>query len=563
MKSRNGKQIRDRFINVLDPDVKKGKFSYKEDKRIKELYLKYGPRWATIARGLPNRTPDMIKNRFHSSIKKYLHQRNFLTRADNKSKNEQSSKKTSELEISDSNKNISNSSSNGNYSNSKSLLDKRFSNNFSNYSGPIQESNFNQSIFDNKYNQLQLSSDFDNRVNYGFNLSSSQNKENKDSIVQSQEFRNHQIEKNFNFAKNVNSKNEFINNDMIFNKIVSKIKSSENNEDVNRTESNSDFSEGHKTYSNLPLRDANNARVNENIGNLFEYPDEHIHNANFVSSNTNDNANICNNIYENSNNIRGYNSNYQQNCNLINNENVISLKNNADFINKTINDKNQNNMMINNNNNNNNGINKLDSQYTHNKIKINEKAKSNLNIGNQMILIDSKLMKMQKIENLNRNNCFNNNNFLKNAREFKIEKTNKISDYNYISKNNTNEILKAQVNYDVMNNKIQNINYNITSNNDYEIKSQINKPNQINFNENSRSTNQVTYPNASSNSSNIHSTEENKNSSPENLKRINSHPYFLNTFEENYQMNFHNYPDSPFRMKSPKYFDFEDFFNNN
>ena len=76
MRSRNGKQIRDRFINVLDPLVKKEKFSYREDKKIKELYIKFGPKWATIAKALPNRTPDMIKNRFHSSIKKYLHKKN-------------------------------------------------------------------------------------------------------------------------------------------------------------------------------------------------------------------------------------------------------------------------------------------------------------------------------------------------------------------------------------------------------------------------------------------------------------------------------------------------------
>ena len=86
IKSRNGKQIRDRFINVLDPEVKKGKFSYKEDKKIRELYLQHGPKWATISRGLPSRTPDMIKNRFHSSIKKNLFDPNYFTKFENKKK---------------------------------------------------------------------------------------------------------------------------------------------------------------------------------------------------------------------------------------------------------------------------------------------------------------------------------------------------------------------------------------------------------------------------------------------------------------------------------------------
>lgn len=68
--TRNGKQIRDRFINVLDPQIKKGKFTEEEDNALVRFYVYYGPKWATIAKHFPNRTADMIKNRFHSSIKK-------------------------------------------------------------------------------------------------------------------------------------------------------------------------------------------------------------------------------------------------------------------------------------------------------------------------------------------------------------------------------------------------------------------------------------------------------------------------------------------------------------
>jgi len=70
--TRNGKQIRDRFINVLDPEIRKGKFTDEEDQRLVDLYRNLGPKWATIAKYYPNRTADMIKNRFHSSIKKRL-----------------------------------------------------------------------------------------------------------------------------------------------------------------------------------------------------------------------------------------------------------------------------------------------------------------------------------------------------------------------------------------------------------------------------------------------------------------------------------------------------------
>jgi len=76
MSTRNGKQIRDRFINVLDPAIKKGKFSEAEDKKLIELFYKYGSRWSTISKFFPDRTADMIKNRFHSSIKRVLNRSN-------------------------------------------------------------------------------------------------------------------------------------------------------------------------------------------------------------------------------------------------------------------------------------------------------------------------------------------------------------------------------------------------------------------------------------------------------------------------------------------------------
>jgi len=68
--TRNGKQIRDRFLNVLDPDMKKGKFTEEEDRKLLILFKQFGPKWATISKYYSNRTADMIKNRFHSSIKK-------------------------------------------------------------------------------------------------------------------------------------------------------------------------------------------------------------------------------------------------------------------------------------------------------------------------------------------------------------------------------------------------------------------------------------------------------------------------------------------------------------
>jgi len=70
MGTRNGKQIRDRYLNVLDPSANKGKFSEEEDLRLVELFKRYGHRWALISKQFRNRTPDMLKNRFYSTIKR-------------------------------------------------------------------------------------------------------------------------------------------------------------------------------------------------------------------------------------------------------------------------------------------------------------------------------------------------------------------------------------------------------------------------------------------------------------------------------------------------------------
>lgn len=69
-KTRNGKQIRDRYLNVLDPKINKKKFTEEEDLAILTRYLSNGPKWKDISNFLTFRTADLVKNRFYSSIKK-------------------------------------------------------------------------------------------------------------------------------------------------------------------------------------------------------------------------------------------------------------------------------------------------------------------------------------------------------------------------------------------------------------------------------------------------------------------------------------------------------------
>jgi hypothetical protein len=70
IKGRCGKQCRERWVNILNPEVKKGNWSVEEQEKIfKNLNVHYTS-WSSLSKILPGRTENSIKNYFYSSIRR-------------------------------------------------------------------------------------------------------------------------------------------------------------------------------------------------------------------------------------------------------------------------------------------------------------------------------------------------------------------------------------------------------------------------------------------------------------------------------------------------------------
>ena len=68
--NRTPRQCKDRYMTYLSPDINLNSWTEEEDLKLKELVERFGKKWTKLARFLPGRSDNALKNRWNKHLLK-------------------------------------------------------------------------------------------------------------------------------------------------------------------------------------------------------------------------------------------------------------------------------------------------------------------------------------------------------------------------------------------------------------------------------------------------------------------------------------------------------------